>query len=90
MYFNELLYIQFLMEGEHIARQNASSQRHDSCCSMKQVNGFYIAYIGIFRRSEIVSQIRGGSRTFRGGGGTTSAKGASFVGVTEAISSRYC
>ena len=68
MYFNELLYIQSLMEGEHIARQNASSQRHDSCCSMKQVNGFYIAYIGIFRRSEIVSQIRGGSRTFRGGG----------------------
>ena len=90
MYFNELLYIQSLMVGEHIARQNASSQRHDSCCSMKQVNGFYIAYIGIFLRSEIVSQIRGGSRTFRGGGGTTSAKGASFVGVTEAISSRYC
>ena len=75
---------------EHIARQNTSSQRHDSCCSMKQVNGFYIAYIGIFLRSEKSSQIRGGSRTFRGGGGTMSAKGASFVGVTGAISSRNC
>ena len=74
MYFNELLYIQSLMEGEHIARQNASSQRHDSCCSMKQVNGFYIAYIGIFRRSEIVSQIRGGSMTFRGGGAPRAPK----------------
>ena len=36
---------------------------------MKQVNGFYIAYIGIFLRSEIASQIKGGSRTFKGGGG---------------------
>ena len=58
MYFNELLYIQSLMVCEHTARQNTSSQRHDSCCSMKQVHGFYIAYIGIFLHSE------GRSRTF--------------------------
>ena len=68
MYFNELLYIQSLMVCEHIARQNTSSQHHDSFCSMKQVNGFYIAYVGIFLHSEIASQIRDGSRTFRGGG----------------------
>ena len=71
------------MVCEHIARQNTSSQHHDLCCSMKQVNGFHI---GIFLRSEI----RGGSRTFKGGEGTTSAKGASFVGVSGAISSRNC
>ena len=45
---------------------------------------------GTFLRSEIVSQIRGGSRTFKGwgvgGGVTTSAKGASPVGVSGAIS----
>ena len=78
------------MVCEHIARQNSSSQRHDLCCSMKQVNGFHI---GIFLRSEIASQIRGGFRTFKGGGGgggTTSAKGASFVEVSGAISSRNC
>ena len=61
MYFNELLYIQSLMVCEHIARQNTSSQHHDSFCSMEQVYGFYIAYIGIFLRSEIASQIRNGS-----------------------------
>ena len=43
--------------------------------------------IGIFLRNEIASQIRGGSRTFKGMvGGTTSAKGASSVGVSGAIS----
>ena len=47
---------------------------------------------GIFLRNEIASQIRGGSRTFKGmvvgggGGRTTSAKGASSVGVYGAIS----
>ena len=37
------------MVCEHIACQNTSSQRHDLCCSTKQVNGFHI---GIFLRSE--------------------------------------
>ena len=54
------------MVCEHIARQNTSSQRHDLCCSMKQVNGFHI---GIFLRSEYLHRSEADPGLSKGGGG---------------------